>query len=535
MQDCHQGAVRTQNFWCVREKAAMGARQMPSLTRRLTLTGVSTITETPIRRLPTHRTPRRRPAPGTAIAPARMFAHLTPSERAARGRAARTDVPRSSQGVFVPSPGRPDPVALLEEQAQTRVPELVPIRHGRMLVSPFTYFRGSALVMAADLASTPSSGMRAQLCGDAHLSNFGVFASPERRMVFDINDFDETLPGPWEWDLKRLLASFAVAGRDNGFSPQDRRQIVMAAARAYRTWMARVARRSNLEVWYRRVDVEALMPQIRKKLAADRVKVVERALAKARTRDNLQVFSKLTQIVDGTPRIVSEPPLVVALGDLYQGPQAAVIEKDLLEIVRGYRSSLSSDRRLLLDSYRFVELARKVVGVGSVGTQAWILLFVGRDNGDPLFLQAKEAEESVLERFAGPSEYRNHGQRVVTGQRLMQATSDIFLGWKRVIGVDGRQRDYYVRQLRDWKLAPDIATMVPQGMKVYARQCGGTLARAHARTGDRIAIAAYLGPSVAFDRAMASFAEAYADQNERDYDAFVKAVRLGQIQAETGV
>ena len=276
------------------------------------------------------------------------------------------------------------------------------------------------------------------------------------------------------------------------------------------------------------------MPQIRKKVAADRVKVVEKSLAKARTRDNLQVFSKLTKIVDGTPKIVGDPPLVVPLGDLYPPAQATVVEKDLLDIVRGYRSTLSSDRRLLLDSYRFVELARKVVGVGSVGTRAWILLFVGRDNGDPLFLQAKEAEESVLERFAGLSAYRNHGQRVVAGQRLMQATSDIFLGWKRVV-VDGRQQDYYIRQLRDWKLAPDIATMTPRGMKAYAWLCGRTLARAHARAGDRIAIAAYLGPGVAFDRAMASLAEAYADENERDYNTFSAAVRSGRIQAETGV
>jgi uncharacterized protein (DUF2252 family) len=487
---------------------------------------------------------RRRSSSPTLVAPtgpsrryraARTVAHLTPEERAARGRAARTEVPRTSHGVFAPSAGRPDPVALLEEQAKTRVPELVPIRHGRMLVSPFTFFRGAALVMAADLASTPTSGMHAQLCGDAHLSNFGVFASPERRMVFDANDFDETLPGPWEWDLKRLVASFAVAGRENGFSPRDRKQIEMAAASAYRTWMARFATMSNLEVWYSHVEVEGLLPQIRKALPADRVKLLEQTLTKARTRDNLQALSKLAQIVDGAPRIVSDPPLVVPINELFPEAQAAEIQKGLLEIVRGYRSTLSSDRRMLLEGYRFVQLARKVVGVGSVGTRAWILLFVGRDNGDPLFLQAKEAEESVLERFAGVSQYRNHGQRVVAGQRLMQATSDIFLGWERVLGVDGRQHDYYVRQLRDWKLAADTATMIPQGMTMYAQLCGATVARAHARSGDRIAIAAYLGSGVTFDRAMASFAEAYADQNERDYETFAAAVKSGRIQAETGI
>jgi hypothetical protein len=423
----------------------------------------------------------------------------------------------------------------LKTQAVSRIPELVAIRHGRMLVSPFTFFRGAALVMASDLASTPSIGIRAQICGDAHLSNFGAFASPERRMIFDVNDFDETLPGPWEWDLKRLVASLAVAGRDNGYSAAHRRATVMAAAAEYRTAMTRFASLPTIDVWYSHVDVEDQLLQVKKAVDAKEFQVVVGSLAKARSRDSVQVFSKLTRMVDGTPRIVSDPPLIVPVFELYPRAEAEKAQRSVLGVIRGYRSTLSNDRQHLLQGYRFVEVARKVVGVGSVGTRAWILLFLGRDSSDPLFLQAKEAEESVLERFVRPSKYRNHGERVVSGQRLMQAASDIFLGWQRIRELDGKQHDYYVRQLHDWKWSPDVGSLPVSAMEVWGRLCAWTLAHAHARSGDCVAIAAYLGQSDTFDRAMASFAEAYADQNERDYAVFRKAVKTGRIQAVAGV
>ncbi|HEX9096062.1 MAG TPA: DUF2252 domain-containing protein [Candidatus Dormibacteraeota bacterium] len=430
---------------------------------------------------------------------------------------------------------RRDPVAWLETQAVTRIPELVAIRHGRMLVSPFTFFRGAALLMAADLASTPSIGIRAQICGDAHLSNFGAFASPERRMIFDVNDFDETLPGPWEWDLKRLVASLAVAGRDNGYSAAHRRAIVMAAAAEYRSATTGFAGMPTIDVWYAHVDVEDHLLQVEKAVDAKEFKLVARSLAKARSRDSLQVFSKLTRMVDGTPRIISDPPLIVPVFELYPRAEAEKTQRAVLGVIRRYRSTLSNDRRHLLEGYRFMEVARKVVGVGSVGTRAWILLFLGRDRADPLFLQAKEAEASVLERFVGSSKYGNHGERVVSGQRLMQAASDIFLGWQRMRELDGKEHDYYVRQLRDWKWSPDVRALPVSAMEVWGRLCAWTLAHAHARSGDCVAIAAYLGQGDSFDRAMASFAEAYADQNERDYALFRKAVKTGRIQAVAGV
>lgn len=486
------------------------------------------LTPVPPKALPPLRPPRRYPASLTVP-------HLTIEERAARGRAARAEVPRSSHGVYVPSSARPDPVALLEQQARTRVPDLVPIRHGRMLVSPFTFFRGAALVMAADLASMPSAGIRAQICGDAHLSNFGAFASPERRLIFDVNDFDETLGGPWEWDLKRLAASLAVAGRNNRYSVAERRSIVIAAVAEYRTAMARFASMPTMDVWYSHVDVEELLAQVKKGLPQGQFKLLMKDLAKARTRDSLQALSRLTRSVDGKIRIVSDPPVTVPVFELYPKLEAEKTQRSLLDVVRGYRGTLSSDRQHLLEQYRFIDLAQKVVGVGSVGTRSWILLFLGRDNSDPLFLQAKEAEESVLERFAGSSPYRDHGERVVAGQRLMQAVSDIFLGWQRVRGVDGKEHDYYVRQLRDWKWSPDVGSLPASSLKVWGRLCAWTLARAHARSGDCIAIAAYLGHSAVFERAMASFAEAYADQNERDYAVFTRAVKMGKIAAVTGV
>jgi uncharacterized protein (DUF2252 family) len=462
-------------------------------------------------------------------------AELTPAERAARGKTARAEVPRSSHRTFQPSDNRPHPIALLEQQAASRVPELVPIRYGRMLVSPFTFFRGAALIMAADLAAPPTSGLHAQLCGDAHLSNFGVFGSPERRLMFDLNDFDETLPGPWEWDVKRLAASLAVAGRDNGYADAQRRTIILGAA-AYRTAMASFAGMGNLAVWYAHLDVDEVLPRVEAALDRRRVKALRRNLAKVRTRDSVQAFAKFTDQQPAEPRIVSQPPLIVPLQELL--PEA-VDREELTERLAGllgsYRRTLETDRRHLLEQFRLVQIARKVVGVGSVGTRAWIGLLLGRDGQDPLFLQLKEAQTSVLERFAGVSEYPSHGQRVVVGQRLMQAASDIFLGWDRMTGLDGQDRDFYLRQLRDWKASVDVEVILPKGMAVYARMCGWTLARAHARSGDRIAIASYLGNSDAFDRAIADFAETYADQNARDYQALVDAVNAGKVEAQTGL
>lgn len=477
---------------------------------------------------------RSRTGRGRSAAPT-VIPHLTPSERAARGKAARAEVPRSSHAGFTPSTHRPDPVALLEEQATSRVPELVPIRYGRMLVSPFAFYRGAALIMAADLASTPSSGLRAQICGDAHLSNFGVFGSPERRMIFSVNDFDETLPGPWEWDVKRLAASLAVAGRDNGFTAAERRRFLLAGAREYRTGITRFAGMPNMAVWYAHLDIEVFLEQLRPQLEAKRVKTFESSLAKARTRDSVQAFAKFATEVDGEPRIVSDPPLIVPIEELLPDDDRREVMAELAMLLRTYRKTLESDKRHLLEQFRFVHLARKVVGVGSVGTRAWIGLLLGRDGQDPLFLQMKEAQESVLARFAGRSKYANQGQRVVAGQRLMQTASDIFLGWQRVTGIDGEQRDFYIRQLRDWKGSAEIERMNPKGMAIYARMCAWTLARAHARSGDRVAIASYLGKSDVFDNAIADFAETYADQNERDYQALADAVSSGRIKARTGV
>jgi uncharacterized protein (DUF2252 family) len=479
------------------------------------------------------------PVPGRgdgAAPPARKVAHLTPEERVARGKAARNEVPRSSHGRWEPATNRPDPVGLLEEQAASRVPELVPIRYGRMLVSPFTFYRGAALIMAADLAATPRSGLHAQICGDAHLSNFGVFASPERQMMFDINDFDETLPGPWEWDVKRLAASFEIAGRDRGFTPAERRSIVLAMAENYRTRMKWAAGMRNLDIWYAHIEVEALFEQLQSAATKKQQAKARANLAKARTKDSMQAFAKLTQEVDGERRIIADPPLIIPIEDLLPpGRERDEIEGEVRGIIRGYRRTLETDRRHLLENFDYAHMARKVVGVGSVGTRAWILLLLGRDDQDPLFLQAKEAQESVLERFVGKSQYTNSGQRVVAGQRLMQAASDIFLGWHRLTGLDGQVRDFYMRQLRDWKGSADIDTMAASVMTLYARICAATLARAHARSGDRIAIASYLGNSDVFDRAIADFSSAYADQNERDYQALAQAVDSGRVVAQTGL
>ncbi len=471
-----------------------------------------------------------------ATSPPRTGLRQSPEERHAQGVAARSGAPRSAHRRWEPPADRPDPVGLLESQATSRIPELVPVRYGRMLVSPFTFFRGAALLMAADLAVTPASGLHSQICGDAHLSNFGVFASPERQTMFDINDFDETLPGPWEWDVKRLSASFEVAGRERGFDHADRAAIVRAGVSEYRARMVQAAASRHLDVWYAHVEIDRLLEQLKPSLTKKQDSRVRKNVAKARTRDSLQAFSKLTAEVSGRRRIVANPPLIVPIEDL---PAVSGSEMDigaeLRALISSYRQSLESDRRVLLDGFEYVHAARKVVGVGSVGTRAWILLLVGRDDKDPLFLQAKEAQASVLERFLGPSSTANHGQRVVAGQRLMQAASDIFLGWQRVSGLDGQTRDYYVRQLRDWKGSADVDTMNVATMTVYARLCSATLARAHARSGDRIAIAAYLGKGDVFDRAVVDFARAYADQNERDYEALVRAVRSGRVDAHPGL
>jgi len=465
----------------------------------------------------------------TSIAP---VAHFTVAERAARGKAARADVPRSSHAAWEPSPVRADPIELLEQQAVTRVPELVPIRYGRMLVSAFTFFRGAAYLMAADLAGSPRTGLHVQLCGDAHLSNFGGYAAPDRRLVFDMNDFDETLPGPFEWDVKRLVASFAVAGRDRGFDPDRRLPINLAVGRAYRESMAQFASMGTMDVWYSRIDVEELMTQLSSDVSAKAMDRFNRNVAKSRTKDSLAAFKKLTHLVDGEPRITANPPLVVPVSDLFGGVQPLEIGR---HVIREYRQTLPHDRRHLLERFRLADAARKVVGVGSVGTRAYILLFLGRDDADPLFMQMKEAQPSVLEPFLGKSEFSDHSQRVVEGQRLMQAAGDTMLGWIHTEGLDGAERDFYMRQLWDSKGSAVVEAMEPKTMEAYAKLCGTTLARAHARSGDPIAISSYLGGGDTFDRAMATFAETYADQNDRDYASLREAVDSGRIEAQTGL
>jgi uncharacterized protein (DUF2252 family) len=457
-------------------------------------------------------------------------------ERVERGKAARAEVPRSRHAEFEPAADRPDPIELLETQAETRVPELVPIRYGRMLASPFTFYRGAAKIMANDLAKTPRSGLKVQCCGDAHLSNFGVFASPDRRLVFDVNDFDETLPGPWEWDVKRLSVSMLIAARDNDFGGKSQERIVLETVGQYRTAMAKFAGMKNLDVWYSRFDVENVLQEFSSEFKPKRIKRAEKQLAKARTKDSMAAFSKLTHAVNGHVRIVDQSPLIVPIDQLAEGHERGETFEVIQEQVRRYRQTLEFDRRVLLEEFELTDVARKVVGVGSVGTRAWIALLLGRDGQDPLFLQIKEAEASVLEEFVGESQFSNHGERVVSGQRLMQAASDIFLGWLHVdAGIDGMPRDFYVRQLKDWKGSAETGQMSPKALAAYGRMCGWTLARAHARSGDRIAIAAYLGNSDRFDRAILEFSKNYADQNERDYNALADAVKSGRIAAQTGL
>ncbi|MEU3269975.1 DUF2252 domain-containing protein [Saccharomonospora sp. NPDC006951] len=457
---------------------------------------------------------------------------LTRAERAARGKAARAAAPRSSHAEFARGAGDPSPLTLLAEQDETRVPELLPIRYDRMAVSAFTYFRGAALPMAADLARTPRTGLEVQVCGDAHLMNFGLFASPERRMVFDINDFDETLRGPWEWDVKRLAASLEIAARDNGFPAKRRAGIVVSAVAEYRRAMREFSGWTALRVWYAHADVREIKAMYADKLGASRRESLARDVRKAGARSNLGALRRFAHVREGRLRIAAEPPLIVPVDQLTgpgAGEQPAELTAMLGEILASYRDTLEPERRAVLDRYRYVDLARKVVGVGSVGTRCWMALLLGNDERDPLFLQAKEAGPSVLERFVGRSRYRNAGKRVVVGQRLMQTVSDVFLGWVRADSFDGGRRDFYFRQLRDGKGSADVESMTPKGMLAYGRLCGWTLARAHARTGDPVALAAYLGSGTRFDNAVGEFARGYADQNERDHAVLRKRIAAGAI------
>ena len=475
---------------------------------------------------------------GEMTGAATLVPHATVAEREARGRDARAHCSRASHAQLEFAAER-DPIAILEAQERSRVAELVPIRYGRMLATPFAFYRGAAAVMAYDLASTPRTRLHAQLCGDAHLGNFGGYASAERTLVFDLNDFDETLPGPFEWDLKRLAASVEIAGGEASFTPAQRRSAVIRAVAGYREAMRQFAAMRELDVWYSRLDAQGFVQELRAQQATkEQVRRFEQTAARAHTKDHMKAFDKLTEVVDGERRIVSDPPLIVPLRELKEsaGAPAEMIELELHRAFRAYRQSLQRDRRRLLEQFRWVELARKVVGVASVGTRCMILLLLGRDDGDPLFLQIKEAQASVLEPYLDRRPFGNHGRRVVEGQRLMQASSDILLGWVHLAQTfDGPPRDFYLRQLWDGKVSAELDVATPGALELYARVCGWTLARAHARSGDRIAIASYLGKGDVFDRAVADFAVAYADQNERDHAALAEAARKGRITATEGV
>jgi uncharacterized protein (DUF2252 family) len=459
------------------------------------------------------------------------------TERAARGKARRRQAPRSSHAAWEPASEREDPVEVLGAQDETRVPELIPVRYGRMLTSQFSFYRGAAAIMAADLATTPNSGLEAQLCGDAHVSNFGAFEAPDRRLVFDINDFDETLPGPFEWDVKRLAASLAVGGRERGFRRRERRAIVLAGVGAYRKAMRRFAATRDIEVWYSRLDVVQIFERYRQNVTRRDVERFDKAIAKARHKDSLRALAKLTERRNGELRFASRPPLLIPVRELADDrglDEDEVIDR-IRRLVSEYRATLDDHNRRLAERYRFFDAAHKVVGVGSVGARAWVALLFGRDADDPLFLQVKEAQASVLEPSAGRSRFRHCGRRVVAGQRLMQAAGDVLLGWLTAEGPDGVRRHFYVRQLWDGKGSPEVDAMNPTTMGIYAELCGWSLARAHARSGDRVAIAAYLGKGNAFDSALGEFAEAYADQNERDYRALLDAVDAGCVTAVSGV
>ncbi|MFF4042707.1 DUF2252 domain-containing protein [Streptomyces sp. NPDC001816] len=452
--------------------------------------------------------------------PEDRFRRGTPEDRARRGKEARKHAPRSAHALWLPSADRRDPVAVLERQGRDRLPELLPIRYGRMAGSPLAFLRGATAVMTADLATQPHTGLTVQLCGDAHLLNFGLYASPERSLLFDLNDFDETHPGPFEWDVKRLAASVAVAARENGHTKAGERAAARAAAAGYHTAMRRMAGLGELAVWYEQVDAESLLPLVR---SARRRRRLESSLTRARRRTSLQALGRLTEVVDGRRRIIHDPPLLEPAG----APDMASLRK----IFCDYRSTLAEERRHLLDRYRFVDAARKVVGVGSVGMRCFIVLLAGRDADDPLFLQIKEARSSVLEEHLPSGPYVHPGHRVVAGQRLLQSATDIFLGW--MSGPQGRS--FYWRQLRDMKGSAEVAGLDPAGLLAYARLCGTTLARAHARSGDRIAIAAYLGSADTFDHAVADFAVSYADRTAADHATLGAAIAAGVVPAEPGV
>jgi uncharacterized protein (DUF2252 family) len=482
-------------------------------------------------------------APGSARAdggPAYASRRLAPADRARLGLAARAALPPREQAELVLPSNRPDPVTLLERQARSRIAELVPVRHGRMTVSPLAFFQGNALGMATDLGAAPVSGLGAQLCGDAHLSNFGVSGSPERRLLFDINDFDETVAGPWEWDVKRLAASLSVAGRGNGFSRKERRKCVLESIRRYRDASAEFGTMRALDVWYARADIDEVEAALRSKVTSSRRINVDETLLKARGSGSLKASAKLTEMTDDGVRLKAYPPLMVPIAECLPDTDREELENGVKELLTLYRRSLPPERRDLFDQFEFVDMARKLVGVGSVGTRCWIVLLRGRDDGDPLLLQVKEAEPSVLKTkvptvLRQRSAPRNEGERVVVGQRLMEAANDIFLGWQRVAGIDGRTRDFYVRQLRDTKVSAAVEKMDPRTMTMYGQLCSWTLARAHARSGDRIALATYLNSDDAFPEAMAEYAEAYADQNERDYQVFLDAIKSGRLDAESGL
>jgi uncharacterized protein (DUF2252 family) len=461
----------------------------------------------------------------------RVTAYLTPEDRAAAGRLARAEVKRSAHAEWAPAPGR-DPLGILEEQSRGREQSLVPIRYGRMAASPFAFYRGAAAVMAADLAGGPRTSLDVQLCGDAHLVNFGGFASPERDLLFDVNDFDETLPGPFEWDVKRLVASIEIAARSRSFTDAERASILGGTCRQYRQAMAEFAGMLNLNIWYAKLDSAAILDRWGAEAGAGAIKSFSRVAAKAETRDRLKATAKLTHEVDGELRFLSDPPLLVPVEDLFADADAWKVEDTVRGSLRAYRRTLQGDRRHLLETYRYAHLARKVVGVGSVGTRCWVALFIGRDEGDPLLLQVKEADASVLEAHVGRSRFTNHGQRVVEGQRLMQAASDVLLGWHRTEGADGVARDFYMRQLWDWKASADVDTMVPEVLRIYGEMCAWTLARAHARSGDAIAISAYLGAGESMDKALATFARSYADQNDLDHRSLADAIAAGKIKAD---
>lgn len=459
----------------------------------------------------------------------------TVPDREAQGKEARKRHPRSSLREWAPAPDRRDPIDILEAQATTRVPDLVPIRYGRMSASAFAFYRGGAAIMAADLAAVAHSNLRVQLCGDAHLANFGGFASPERQFIFDINDFDETHPGPFEWDLQRLAASIEIAARNRSFDAAVGSAAVERMSRSYRTAMQRFAGMSNLDLWYQRLDVDDLIVRFGEEAGGKVLAQLQRTVTKAQAKDRLKALAKLTEQVDGDLRFRSDPPLLVPIEELFGEVEVGELHATIEKVLSQYGRTLSYSRRRLFETYRYVQVARKVVGVGSVGTRAWAVLLLGRDDNDPLFLQVKQAEQSVLEPHTGRSAFRNHGQRVVAGQGLMQAASDMFLGWQRIEGVDGVSRDFYVRQLWDWKASANLDTMKPEVLSIYSDICGWTLARAHARSGDRVAIASYLGSGPVFDRSLANFATTYAEQNERDHAALVEAISSGRVAAQAGI